>query len=399
MTNRWFGPGTLVAAAFLGPGTVTVCTLAGARFGYALLWTLVFSIVATLVLQEMAARLGWVSQSGLGAAIRSESPAGFSRYVFMAVVLAAILVGNAAYEAGNIGGAVLGVEDTFGASRAWPAGLGLMAFAALFLGRYALLEKALVGLVVIMSLCFLATAVLARPQWSELVRGLVPIAPPADSWLTAVALVGTTVVPYNLFLHSASVSEKWGPGARLSHVRWETAFAILLGGIISMGIVVTAAAAFHGRGATITSARDMAVQLEPLLGKHARLLLAFGLFAAGISSAITAPLAAAYAARGLFGWPDDWRDAKFRAVWMMVLATGVLFASLGLRPVLLIQFAQVANAIVLPVVAVFLLVLANRPSVMGDHCNRAWQNAAAVAVIAVTLILSVRGLNGVLGIW
>ena len=393
--SRFFGPATLVTAAFIGPGTVTVCTLAGARFGFDLLWALLFSTFATIVLQEMAARLGWVTQSGLGRAIRDYYQAGASRIVFFFVVVSAIIIGNAAYEAGNIGGAVLGLDALLKPVPFWPLVIGVLAFLSLWFGRYKVVSTLLVALVILMSLCFFITALMLRPDVGALLSGLLPLHFPGGSLLTIVALVGTTVVPYNLFLHAAAVSEKYGPDTSLSDIRSENAIAIGLGGLISIAIVVASSAAFYERDVSIESAADMAVQLEPLLGRGSTVLMGLGLFAAGISSAITAPLAAALAARGLFGWTKDWRSGRFRAVWVGVLAIGVTFASLGIRPVLLIQFAQVANGVLLPVIAVFLLFLSNKRAVMGDYCNRVWHNVAGGFVILVALVLTLRALNAV----
>lgn len=394
--RKYFGPGTLVAAAFIGPGTVTVCTLAGAEHGFTLLWALAFSVAATLVLQEMAARLGWATQAGLGAAVRRAFPRGWRRLIFVGLILAAIVVGNAAYEAGNIGGAVLGIEAVVGGFRWWPLLLGAIAFAFLASGRYRFVERLLVGLVLFMSLCFVVTAAVLRPDPSAMLRGLIPGPVDAASILTVVALVGTTVVPYNLFLHSSSVPQKWGPGSLLADVRREGAVAILLGGLISMAIVVVAATAFEGSGTTIASAADMARQLEPLLGSWARGAMGLGLFAAGISSAITAPLAAALATRELFAWPPELRDRRFRAVWMGVLGCGVAFASIGVTPVALIRFAQAANGVLLPMVAVFLLLVLNRTEILGQYRNRPVHNLAGWVVVALTVVLAARALYAVL---
>ncbi len=379
-----------MAAAFVGPGTVTVCTLAGSQYGYSLLWALLFSVAATLVLQEMAARLGWVTQDGLGAAIHHTFPQGWRRLAAISLVLSAIFIGNAAYEAGNIGGAVLGLESILGAFRLWPVALGILAFALLYSGRYNLIERLLIALVLAMSICFLITAIVLRPDPAAIAAGLLPRGLHGAPLFTAIALIGTTVVPYNLFLHAASVREKWGPDSALGDVRRESAVAICLGGLISMAIVIVAAAAFEGTGLEIRSAADMAGQLEPLLGTWARLTMGIGLFAAGISSAVTAPLAAAHAARELFDWPRDYRDVRFRGVWMVVLLTGVLFASLGLTPILLIRFAQAANGMLLPLVAAFLLVAANRDEVMGRWRNRPLHNLLGAAVLLVVLLLSAR---------
>lgn len=390
--GKYFGPGTLVTAAFIGPGTVTVCTLAGAEHGYALLWALAFSVLATLVLQEMSARLGWATQDGLGSAIRETFTHGWRKLTFFALILGAIVVGNAAYQAGNIGGAVLGIEAVLGGFRWWPLVLGGLAFAVLYAGRYRLLLQLLVGLVLFMSISFVLTAAMLRPDPIAIFAGLLPGGLDSASIMTVIGLVGTTVVPYNLFLHAASVPEKWGPDSALGDVRRESAVAILLGGLISISIVVVAAAAFWQTGSTIHTAADMAVQLEPLLGSWSRTLMGLGLFAAGISSAITAPLAAALAARELFDWPRGLREGGFRAVWIGVLVTGVGFASVGITPVALIRFAQAANGVLLPLVAVFLLAVVNREGLMGRHRNRPSQNALGWLVVAVTVVLAARAL-------
>lgn len=388
----------MVTAAFIGPGTVTVCTLAGVSHGFTLLWALLFSVLATVVLQEMSARLGWVTQAGLGDAIRASTSIAWKRVLFFAIVVSAIVVGNAAYEAGNIGGAVLGIEAIAETTALWPIVIGAVAFIALFAGRYRLIEMLMGVLVLVMSICFLATAIVLRPSIADVLWGFVPRIPHGDPLLTVVGLIGTTVVPYNLFLHAAAVSEKWKADAELSDIRMETVIAISVGGIISMAIVVVSAAALHGSGTTIGSASDMAVALEPLLGRWARVTMGLGLFAAGISSAITAPLAAAYAAREIFGWARGLSKPGFRAVWMSILAIGVIFASLGIKPILVIRFAQIANGILLPVIAVFLIVLANRESIMGEYRNRTWQNVAGIVVILVTCLLSFKVLNAVFGL-
>ena len=119
MIKKWFkniGPGTLVAAAFIGPGTVTICTIAGVNFGFNLLWAMLLSVIATVVLQEMAARLGVISQKGLSEVIREEIKIPFVKHFVTLLILGAIVVGNAAYEAGNISGGILGLETIFGKS-------------------------------------------------------------------------------------------------------------------------------------------------------------------------------------------------------------------------------------------------------------------------------------------
>jgi manganese transport protein len=397
---RAAGPGAVVAAAFIGPGTVTTATLAGAGFGYTLLWALTFSTIATVVLQEMAARLGLVTGAGLGEAVRTGIGRAALRMAAIALVIGAVAFGNAAYETGNLLGAALGVSGAFGgAVRLWVLVLAAVTFLLLWSGRYRLIERVLVGMVVLMSALFLATAIVLAPPAGELLRGLfVPVIPEDPrAVVITVGLIGTTVVPYNLFLHAAIVSEKWRGAEWLPAARLDLGIAIVLGGVVSMAIVATAAAALGGSGGEIANAADMAIQLEPLLGAWARVFFAAGLFAAGITSSITAPLAAAYATAGALGWPRDLRDRRLRAVWLLVLGTGAAFGAAGVRPVPAILFAQVANGILLPAIAIFLLVAVNDRRRMGESANGPVANAVGGAVVLVAVGLGVWAIWRALG--
>jgi manganese transport protein len=401
--QRWrIGPGAVVAAAFIGPGTVTTATLAGAIHGYDLLWALTFSLLATLILQEMAARLGLVSGLGLGEAVRRRFTRPVARMVAVSLVIAAIAFGNAAYETGNLLGAALGAEAMWGgAPRTWAIGAGVVAYLLLRTGSYRVVERVLVALVALMAVTFLVTAAMVRPPLAPLLSGLfVPTIPGGAGMLYVAGLIGTTVVPYNLFLHASAVRERWTGPEDLPAARLDLGVSILVGALVSMAIVATSAAMAERAGpahvAGVASAADMAVQLEPLLGTHARLFFAIGLLAAGLTSAITAPLAAAYATAGALGWPRDLRDMRLRAVWMIVLAAGIVFAGLGVRPVPAILFAQVANGILLPAIAVFLLLAVNDRNAMGDRANGAAMNVAGIAVVVVALGLGIRALWGAL---
>lgn len=390
------GPGVLIAAAFIGPGTVTVCTLAGVQFGYALLWAMLLAMISAIVLQEMAARLGIVTQEGLAANIRKELATPWVRVLVLGLILAAIVFGNMAYEAGNIGGATLGLDAMFGTSYSflYPWIIGAVAFTLLYIGSYKTLEKVFVFLVILMSLCFLITAILTAPNLIDAGKGLLLPSIPEQSTLTIIALIGTTVVPYNLFLHASLVKEKWEGTAALQSARRDTLVTIFLGGVVSMAIIVAAAAI---PGKNITSAIDLAQGLEPLFGKGARYGMGIGLFAAGITSSITAPLAAAYVAANCMGWSTDMRDKKFRSVWILVLLIGVLTLSFDVKPIQVIQFAQVANGIVLPLVAIFLLWVVNRKQVMGHTRNTKGQNILAILVLLLIIILATKSVLKVVG--
>lgn len=388
-TSR-YGPGFLVTAAFIGPGTVTTCSLAGARYGFALLYALVFATVTTLLLQEMTGRLSLASGHDLGQALRSFPRRQAARWAYAVLTLSAITFGCAAYEAGNLTGGALGLEIlTSLPHRVWVALISMAAL--LILGRksYKLVERTLILLVFLMSIAFLATALLVRPSLSAVAGGLVPSLP-SGSLILVLALVGTTVVPYNLFLHSAAVKEKWTARAQLKDVKRDLKVSIGLGGLISAAIVITSASAFFTHGKSIELGIHMAAQLKPLFGAAAQILFGLGFFAAGMSSAVTAPYAAAFASSGILGWDKGQDSWRFRCVWAGIILIGLLVSLFGFNPISIIIFAQAANGVILPVAAVFLLVVLNNRAYMGDLCNNWKQNAIGIAITAV-----VSGL----GIW
>lgn len=404
MISNWFkniGPGPLIAAAFIGPGTVTVCTLAGVGFGFALLWAMVFSIIATVVLQEMSARLGIITQKGLSEVIRTEIQNPFVKSSVVLLILSAIVIGNAAYEAGNISGGVLGLEAIFGNSyielgsfslNSFSLAAGVVAFVILFIGKYKVLERALVFLVILMSLAFLITAILTKPSIVEILKGVFKFEVPNGSLLTIIGLIGTTVVPYNLFLHASLVKEKWHTPIDLKFAKKDTRIAVVLGGIVSMCIIISAASI---QTQHIKSAADLALGLEPLFGSFSKYVLAIGLFSAGITSAITAPLAAAYVTTGCLGWNSSMSSMKFKMVWMFVLGMGIVFSSVGFKSIEIIKFAQVANGLLLPLIAGFLIWIMNKSSILGRFKNSLFQNVISILILIITVFLGLKSILNV----
>ena len=203
------GPGVLIAAAFIGRGTVTLCTFAGASYGYSLLWALLLSIIATIVLQEMALRIGLITNKGLAEVIRVSIKNKFINRLLILLILCSILIGNAAYEAGNITGASLGIIAIIGRETLnyIPLLIGFIAFIILYIGDYKVLERSLIFLVITMSVSFMITAIMTKPDLFSLLDGLFMPKINSESLLVVLGLIGTTVVPYNLFLHSSLVKE------------------------------------------------------------------------------------------------------------------------------------------------------------------------------------------------
>lgn len=396
------GPGALVAAAFIGPGTVTTCTVSGASYGYTLLWAMLFATVATIIFQEMAARIGIVTQEGLGENIRQRIKNPGLKWTAIILVIVAIFIGNVAYETGNITGAALGVTAVISSIPNWVilVVIAALAFLLLWLGNYKAVQNVLTAIVVVMGVVFIATAFASQPDWGAVLVGtFTPSLPSAEQTgsssplFVAVGLIGTTVVPYNLFLHASSASERWKSPEQIGDARFDCILSIGLGGFISMCIIICAAANIYGTGVTVSSGADMAKALTGTLGEWAAWLFAIGLLSAGFTSAITAPLSAAYAVNGALGWKKTMKDIRFKLVWIVVLLCGLGMAlALGKSPTQLILVAQAANAIILPLMAFFVLYCANGKD-LGKLKNHAFANIAGIVIIVITVFICIRSLT------
>ncbi len=386
-----FGPGLLVTAAFVGPGTVATASTAGAGFGYALIWALAFSVMATVILQEMSVRQAIITGNGLATTLRSALHGRWIGRMAIVLVIAAVGLGNAAYESGNIAGAALALESisSVGGER-WALLIGALAAGLLFLPAYRHLEAVLIALVLVMSVIFVISALLLGPDWQALFRGPTRPSLPVGALTTVIALIGTTVVPYNLFLQANAARDRWAGApdryAALRAARLDTVLSVTLGGIITLAVVSTSAVTFFVRAAPFAPER-LSAQLEPVLGPAGPMVFAAGLFAAGLTSAVTAPLAAAYAVCGALGFDDHLRGRAFRCVALAVIATGTFFAATGSRPLTLIVVAQATNGLLLPLVAAALLWLMNQDGVLGEAANRWPSNLLGAAVVLVTLAL------------
>ncbi len=410
------GPGMLVTAAFIGPGTVVTASKAGALYGPSLLWAVVFACLTTIVFQETAARIGIVSGEGLGQAIKKLIQHPALQFAIAALIVVAILIGNAAYQTGNILGAATGIEiatqsDEAGSLQPWIVGaIGAFAILIVYINKFSVLKFVLAGLVALLSILFFAASAMSAPSVAEIVSGLIPSIPEGSLWLL-IAVLGTTVVPYNLFLHASLAATLWSDceteeekAAAISASRLDTIFSVTLGGLVTAAILLSGSTAFAEARETGNAAeafagvKSIATQLRPVLGDPSAMLFGIGLFAAGLTSAITAPVAAAYAAAGCFGWPNKLSDWRLQATATAVVLAGVI-AAIFMKgsPQQVIALAQVANGLLLPVLAIFLLVIANQKRLMSRFVNSKVFNGIAIVMIVVILLLALRQLKGGLG--
>jgi len=366
---------SVISAAFIGPGSVTACAMAGSRYGLELLWVLTFATFGTVWLQEAASRITITTGSDLGQVIRQSYTGKTGVWVAWALFLA-IFLGCAAYQAGNILGAVAGLALLTGVPGTYlTVVVGLVCVALLWVGSTQHLANFLGLIVFAMGGAFVYVAFGAPVTPVALAKALAVPSLPSGSLLLVNGLIGTTIVPYNLFFGS-SIS----PNQSLSDMRLGIWVAVILGGIISV-VLLLAGLLIPGD----FSYPHMATVLAGSLGPWAGSLFAFGLFAAGFASSLTAPLAAAITAKSLLGVPKN--SLQFRLIWLAVLATGVGFGLANATPIPVIVAVQAINGILLPFVTVFLFVAVNNRKLLGHHVNSLSQNIAMASVVLVTAVL------------
>ena len=384
-----------MAAAFIGPGTITMCSIAGAQFKYGLIWALIVSILLTMFIQLTAIRIGLTTKNTLSNLIKDQFQNGLLKYTSILLIISAIFIGNSAYEAGNISGAVMGFELLFGDSfqfnqiNIFSILSGLLALPLIIFGNNKVLEKILIILVLIMSFSFVFTVFIVGVDFNLLFLSSNFFSFPPDSILTIAGLIGTTVVPYNIFLHVALVNNRWKSSRDLKFANFDTIVSISIGGLISLCILLTAAGL---NNTDILNAVDLANSLQPLYGNFSKYIVAIGLLSAGLTSSITAPIAAAYVVCGCFGFSTNRKSILFKIIAVIVLLIGVIFSSIGISPIEIIKFAQVTNGILLPLIVIFLLFLANNTRLLKNKTNTPFQNILGLIVIGFCLLLCYRSI-------
>ena len=392
---KHIGPGSVVAAAFIGPGTITMCSIAGAQFKYGLIWALIVSILLTMFIQLTAIRIGLTTKNTLSNLIKDQFQNGLLKYTSILLIISAIFIGNSAYEAGNISGAVIGFELLFGDSfqfnqiNIFSILSGILALPLIIFGNNKVLEKILIILVLIMSFSFVFTVFIVGVDFNLLFSSSNFFSFPPDSILTIAGLIGTTVVPYNIFLHVALVNNRWKSSKDLKFANFDTIVSISIGGLISLCILLTAAGL---NNTDILNAVDLANSLQPLYGNFSKYIVAIGLLSAGLTSSITAPIAAAYVVCGCFGFSTNRKSNLFKIIAVIVLLIGVIFSSIGISPIEIIKFAQVTNGILLPLIVIFLLFIANNIRLLKNKTNTPFQNILGLIVIGFCLLLCYRSI-------
>ena len=371
---------SVISAAFIGPGTVTTAVTAGSQFQLQLLWTVLFATLGCIVLQEISARIIIASGLTFGGAL--EKKFGINKGLkFKWLVALPVLLGCAAYEAGNILGAVSGMNLLReGDGRVYTVVVTLLSAIVLWRGGSKWISVVMTVLVGMMGVAFLFLALESDFDFSEmLISSVVPVLPAGSEWI-ALALVGTTIVPYNIFIGSA-ISK----GQTIPLMRVGLAISVLIGGMITAWILIAGTMV-----ESFASFSEVALALQNKIGALGPLALGIGLFAAGFSSAITSPYAASLIASTVFG---SEKKGVIRAVWIAVLLTGFLFGYSGIKPIPVILTVQALNGFILPLLTYFLILIVNDERVVPKvHQHANWYNLILLAILGVTLLI---GLNNV----
>ena len=389
------GPGIITGSVDNDAGGITVYSVAGATYGYGLIWTLIPSFVVLLVIQEMNARMGIVTGKGLSDLIRENAGLKLTFFIFIGLLLSNI--GNTTTEFAGVAGSM----EIFGVSKYISVPLvAIMVWFLVVKGTYKIAER--IFLIFSVSLLtYVVSALMSRPHWAEIGSSIIhpQVALTTQSLAMVIALVGTTIAPWMQFYMQSTVIEK---GLKMKHFKY-TVIDITVGCVVTIVvaffIMVACGSTLHPNGIQINEAKDAALALKPLAGALASQVFAFGLFVASVFSATILPLATAYYVSEAFGFEagidKKWDEAKeFYTLYTGILIVSAIIILIPNAPLIKISiWSQVLNGVLLPVVLVSMILLINNKKIMGTYTNTLTQNiigwSAVILLTGLSLLLLV----------
>ncbi|MCL6649104.1 MAG: Nramp family divalent metal transporter [Chloroflexi bacterium] len=388
------GPGFIAANAGNDAGAIATHAVAGASYGYRLLWVMVVLTVPLFLVQEMCARMGAVTGKGLADLIRERFGVRWTTVAMLTLLLAN--TGTAISEFAGIAAAA----ELFGLQKLIVVPLlGVMLWVLIVRGSYQRVERGFL----VMTMVFFAyplAAVLARPDWGEVGRNLVsfPVELFSGYLFLVVALIGTTITPYMQFFVQTTVVDKGVSTHQLSEERLDVAVGSFFANVIVLSIQIATAAALFGRGEALESAADAARALTPVAGEYAGVLFGVGLVGASLLAAGVLPLSTSFAICEAFGLERgisrSWQEAPvFYGLFTGILALAVLVTLLPIDPLALLLVVQVANGLLLPVILVFITRLASDQELLGPYANGrlssllAWGTTLVISALALTFLV------------
>jgi NRAMP (natural resistance-associated macrophage protein)-like metal ion transporter len=388
------GPGVITANVDNDAGGISTYSLAGARFGYSLLWTLLPVTLALVVIQEMCARMGVVTGKGLAALIREQFGVRITFYIMVALLLT-----NLANTIAEFAGVAAALE-IFGVTKYISIPVAaLFVWWLIVYGTYRRVENVFL-VACLFYVAYIISGFMARPPWGEvLTRMVIPeFHWRSDYLVMLVGVIGTTIAPWMQFYLQAAVVEK---GVRISdyrYTRYDVVVGCIVAVVVAMFIMVACAATLYQHHIPIETAQDAAWALAPLAGKYCASLFAFGLFNASLFAASVLPLSTAYYLCEACGWETGidkrFREApQFFGLYTALIVLGSVFILIPRFPLLTVMYlSQVLNGMLLPVVLIFILLLVNRTDLMGPYVNSrpynivAWGSSAMMIVLTLIMV-------------
>jgi len=390
------GPAIVTSSADNDAGGIATYAIAGASYGYTLLWSLLLITFGEAIVQEMAARMGAVTGRGLSALIREEFGV---RATFFAML--GLLIANLGTVIAQFAGIAAGLE-IFGISKYISVPLtAFLIWQLVRRGSYDAVERTLLALCSAL-LAYIVSGIVVGPPWGQALRGtLIPsLRFDSNYILLLIASFGTTLAPWMQFYLQSSVTEKGITLRDYPYTRFEVLFGALFSNLVSWFIIVTTAATLFVHGISVESAADAACALAPLAGEYAGALFAVGLVGASTLAAAVLPLCTAYGICEAFGWERGINQEIQEAPLFYGLYTGIIVIGAaaillpGVPLVPVMWLSQVANGLLLPVILILMIGLANDWRIMGNHANGrlsnavAWFTAIFVALATVALLAS-----------
>ena len=386
------GPGIITANVDNDAGGIATYSVAGATFGYSLLWVLFPTCLLLVLVQEMCSRMGVVTGKGLSALIRERFGLGVSFYLMLALFFTNL--GNVIADFAGLAASA----EIFGLHRMWAVPIGaFLLWHMVVKGSYRTIERVFF-VACVFYVAYLISGFLAHPDWK--VAAYQSVVPTNDwtggSFYMIVGIVGTTIAPWMQFYQQASVVEKGIPLKHYRYSRWDTIAGAIVVTIVCYFIVLACAATLHRAGITIETAGDAAKALQPAAGNYCAGLFAFGLMSASLFGAAILPISTATSICEAMGWERGVNRKFTEAPHYYSLYTVVLFAGAGvalsasnkmLVPIML--FSQVINGILLPVVIFFMLRITSDKSIMGAYTNGRWFNIIAWSGAIITASISI----------
>ncbi len=386
------GPAAIVTSAFIGPGTITTTTVAGVNYRYELLWAILFSGLALLILMEMSSRIGIISNHDIAEAATASFPnSKIAKVVIVGLIVITLFATAFGFEAGNLIGGSLGLADALNIPQ-WAGALllGGATFYAVVVGTAKTLEKIMSLFVGLMGIIFVVTMLLVNPNYGEVLTGFIPTSIPEGAGVNIIALIGTTLIGINLLMQAVTAAEKWHTPEDLEASKFDTGFNVGIGILITAAIIITSGTVLYGTGTVVDSPLVFSQMLEPVLGSYARIIGSVGIAAAGLSSAIATPLILKVVLTRIFRWEEN--DIKARMAGGAAVIFGTIFAAFGTSPTQIIIFASALSGLFLPIVAVLIMIAANNKELLGEYKNSVTQNIFGGFATLITLGLGINSL-------